>query len=243
MPQVTNHADNIKDNIDREVEFLLKEYETMRNESLTREASRAQIGSVTIILIGGIMTIVPFLFFEGSHGLQLKIPLSYAIFMLLVSSLLFTSLQWAYLLHDFEVSHIANYIQTLRVRACQLLDLKRDSAQILGWDIYHTRKLYQTSKYAFFSVVMLNISRYAIITIPALISLLIAGWLYFSHFSLLTMDVIGITILLFFVFDTLYFLVFFTTAFYCLGMYQDLTTIPKELDRASHTSKQPYPGK
>lgn len=192
-------------NIDREIEILLKEYETLRSEVLAREASRIQIIGVAIFLIGAITAVAPFLLHQGVQGLQTVISLQYFIVILLVVSMLFSSLYWAYMLHDVEVSHIGNYILNIRMRACQLINLEETSAHIFNWDHYHVNKLSQSSS-VYFANIALSCSRYVILICPAVISLLAASWLYVVNFPVIPISAEAWGGIVFFAFDLLYLL-------------------------------------
>ncbi len=201
MTKDSNKVD--EKNIDREIEILLKEYETLRGEVLSREASRIQITGVAILLIGATTAAAPFLLHQGVHGLQPIISLQYFIVLLLVVSLLFSSLYWAYMLHDVEVSHIGNYILKIRMRACQLISIEETTAYIFNWDRYHVNVLSKSS-FIQFANIALSFSRYIILVCPAVISLLVASWLYVISFPVIPASAEAWGIIAFFAFDLLY---------------------------------------
>jgi hypothetical protein len=179
-------------NTDIEVEILLKEYEKLRDEIISRETSRTQLTTIAIVLVGGFITAIPFLLFSDSQGLHLRIPSIFFVFILLAISIIFTSLLWTHMLHDFEVGCIANYFhQGIRTRACQLLQVKENSAWVFNWDCYHIRLLFPSSPLNKICLLMLSLSRYAIMLIPALLSLIGAGLVYLTYFSIPAVDELG----------------------------------------------------
>src|SRR5947199_4629520 len=91
---------------DKDAQFLLKEYETLRAEINTRLASQTQLISVAMILLGGITAVTPLILNQDPQGLHLRIPLIYLPFALLIIAILFTSLQYAFMGHDIQISYI-----------------------------------------------------------------------------------------------------------------------------------------
>lgn len=182
----------MSENIDTEVEMLLKEYEALRAEILSREQSQTQVTNIALLLLAGVTTAASFLFYTDPSGLHLRVPLISLIVMLLIISLLFTSLHWTYLLHNCEIGFIASYInKDVRARACKLLGQDQQTASIFNWDRSHIRTLYPTSPLNSIWISLLSLSPYAVILIPGLVTLAMAIWMYLTDFTIPAVNAIG----------------------------------------------------
>ncbi len=213
----------MSDKIDKEVEMLLKEYDALRAEVLSHEQSQTQVTNIALLLLAGITTAASFLLSSDSSGLHLRVPLLTLIVMLLIVSLLFLSLHWTYLLHTCEIGFIASYLyQNVRPRACKLLEQDQQIAWIFDWDRFHMRKLNLSSTVAGIWIDLLYLSPYAIISIPGLIILGVAIWIYLTNFTISAVTTVGWISIILIIFNLLYFVLSMICVFYVLRVYKEI---------------------
>lgn len=216
------NSDNGNFVVDKQIEILLKEFESLRAEANARESSQIQIISAAALLIGALTALSPLILSFNSKGiLELKIPLVYLIIMLLVISFIFTSLQLTYLAQDVEVGNIALRVKNIREALCHLLHLKSDEAPILKWDLEHIEMLNPSSRLEYMGSVVMSISRYALFAIPALAFLIISANFYFFNVHQFS-TVSGIVSILFIFIDLAYFLLTIPCALFSYRSYLKL---------------------
>ncbi len=217
--------ENLSSTVDGEVEIFLKEYEVLRTEINTHIASQTQLTTVAIILLGGITAAIPFLVSLDSQGLHLRFPLIFLVLMLLIISILFTSLQWASMAHDIQMAYIAQYIHR-DIRTKTILAL-RMTASVFNWEGYRNKQMYPKSQKfsslaARLAIVVLSIAQYIPMSLPAVVSLLAAGLIYLTNFSILAADAIGWFDISLFIFGLFYFLASIPCALYITYAYEEI---------------------
>jgi hypothetical protein len=220
---VENSSSDKLNSVDKEVDILLKEFEMIRAESLTRETSRTQLLGAAGVLIGALTVLSPLVITVNNQGLlALKVPLPYFILALLVVSLLFTSLQSHYLLQDFEVGNIAIRCNRIRSSICSLLGLPVDTSPVLNWDREHIKMINPSTPIAYITSATLSLSRYVVLSLPAFASLTAAIWIYYANLSSLPAGVFVWITVFFIFFDLVYFLMIFPSGWYVYRVYLKL---------------------
>ena len=115
-----------------ELEVYLKEYDALRVEITSRLGSQTQLTNIALLLIGGVVAAIPFLF-RTPQGSGLAIPMVYFVLALLIAALLFTSLLWTFLSHELEIGRLGLHIdQVIRKRVYELVGTT-DVDQISGF--------------------------------------------------------------------------------------------------------------
>jgi hypothetical protein len=217
---VSNENDNFV--VDKQIEILLKEFETIRAESNGRESSRMQITSAAAALIVALTALSPLLISTNAKGtFELKVPVAYLIIMLLIISFIFISLQMAYLVQDVEVGNVALRVKSIREALCQLLDLNKDTAQILRWDMEHVKMLNPKVRLERTGSIVMSVSRYVLFAVPALAFLIISANVYFFNVHQLSTSE-GIASISFFFIDLVYFLLTLPCALFSYRTYLKL---------------------
>jgi len=210
---------------DREVDILLKEYQTLRSEINTHVVSQTQLTTVTVVLLGGVTAAAPFLVSSDSQGLHLRIPLVFLVLTLLIISTLFASLQWASMAHDIQIAYIAQYLhKNIRSRVTMLLG---GSASVFNWEGYRNGLMYPQSNkpnhlLVRLTVIALAIAQYIPTSVPAAISLFAAGLLYFTNFSIPAANAIGWLDIGLIIFNSFYILASIPSAIYISRAYEEI---------------------
>ncbi len=208
-------------------EYYIKEFEALRAEVVSRLESQTQLTSIALVLLGGILAAVPLVVFSGTQ--TFKVPEPYIIIGLLVISTLFTSIQWAYMEHDYEMAIIGQYIfQSIRESALQELLPPRFRPSILSWDLYRSGAMFPERKQStniiiHAAVFLMSISRYGLVVVPSVVSIVGAG--YFLAPSVIggSLTFGAVWFVIYFVFDVLYVLLTFPYAFFIRRQYVQIT--------------------
>jgi len=196
---------------DQEIAIVLKEYEALRAEIISRLESQTQLTSVASILIGGVLAAIPFVFSFGSQKQALNIPPVVLISGLLAISTLFTSLLWTYMEHDIEMAYIGQYFnKSLRPKLQQLLKESTKIDMPLDWDSYRSNQLGFRAKSILYltttiSVTLLSASRYVLISMPIVLSLISSIIFYISFYFILITNISALFDIIFFIFNVVYF--------------------------------------
>jgi len=196
----------------QEIEILLKEYESLRAEIISRLEAQTQLTSVATVLMGGILTAVPILLSFGPQKQLLNILPGTIIIILLIISTLFISILWTYEEHDIEMAYIGQYFnKKIRPRMVYLLKLEDSEAIILGWDRDRLTKMALIQKKpsnfltVTFSVTLLSTSRYMLISIPILFSIVSAVLVYSYNYTVLSNIFINLFDIFLFILNLIYF--------------------------------------
>lgn len=225
----------MSENIETEVEMLLKEYEALRSEILSREQSQTQVINIALLLLAGVTTAGSFLFYADPRGLHLRVPLIFLIIILLIISLLFTSLHWTYLLHNSEIGFIASYInKDIRARACNLLKQNEQTASILNWDRFHVGALYPTSPVNSIWISLLALSPYAVLLIPGLVALASAIWIYLANFAIPAVNAIGWIAIILMIIALIYSLISLPCILFVLRVYKEIPLFHVNMKIGNH---------
>jgi hypothetical protein len=233
---VSNGNDNFV--VDKQIEILLKEFETIRAESNGRENSRMQITSAAAALIVALTALSPLLISTNAKGaFDLKVPVAYLIIMLLIISFIFISLQMAYLSQDVEVGNIALRVKSIREALCELLQLDMRTTPILKWDIEHIEMLNPTARLERTGSIVMSVSRYVLFAVPALAFLIISANVYFFNVHQLS-TVEGIASISFFFIDLAYFLLTLPCALFSYRTYLKLRK-PSKQERGEGSTQNP----
>ena len=174
-----------------EKEFLILEYQALRDEILSRTGRQTQLTTLAIALLGGILAVVPFkLFSNPQTTIDLNNPL--IVTELLVTSGLFISILWVFMEQEMRVINAAHYIHnTIRVRVALLQNIRVDKSNdqpwdkelgVLNWDKY----LIQTSEPENFLSILIFVlrvgSRYVVMAFPAILALIFAALVYYNKY-------------------------------------------------------------
>src|SRR6266487_1827451 len=130
---------------DKKLKVLLKEYEALRTEVITRLQMQTQLTTVTSLLIGVVIGAIPFLISIGTQKQLINIsPLILVTFLLLISAL-FISLVWVILEQDAEMAYISRYlIKVIRKRALELIEgITISEEPIFAWEFYRFKELFE----------------------------------------------------------------------------------------------------
>jgi hypothetical protein len=194
-----------------EVDILMKEFETLRDEEVTRIESQTQLASIALLLIGAVVTAAPFLLLSGNQSHSLSIPPIYLLNGLLIISALFTSMLWTLLEHDIKTAYMSHYFNfNIRTRAAHLLGLDANSAHILNWDRYQLGRVFPRKRSlkalgGTGAAVLLYTSRYGLMAVPAVATLAAAGFVWSGFVTLPPRDGLGWLDVGIFAFDAVYF--------------------------------------
>ncbi len=206
---------------DREADFLLKEYEIMRSEINTRVNSQTNLVTVSVLLLGGIIAVGPFLVNFDSHGIHLRLPPSYFVLLLLLISTLFTSLLWATMSHGIHIASIAGFLHSqIRKKAILILGKK---TTVLDWEIYRHKLLFPKQLLLNLIAVFMSIAQYFVMVVPAIVSLIAAVVVYLSNFTIPPENWIEWFVIVFFIFNMLYLLATIPCSIYFLRAYQEIS--------------------
>jgi hypothetical protein len=215
-----NLPDNSKE--EKEFEVHMKEYELLRAEISNRLDAQNQLTNMALVLLGGVTAASQFLFTSNAGILHLTVSPIHIILTLLIIALLFTSLIWAFLLHQLELGRIGVYInRVLRRKISHFLGQGR-ADQILLWDRFHTEQLSPRKKFDQIATTLLAFSQLGIMGIPAIGALIAAGWLYGANLFILPTDIWKFLAALLLLFDLTYLLAIWPCSLYVLRVFQSI---------------------
>lgn len=204
-------------------DFILHEYDALRAEIVSRLETQTQLTAVALALLGGLAAAVPFFIYSG-HSIN-TIPTSLVILGLQIVALLFTSITWFFLENDVEMAYIGRYLsQQLSQQGKQLSRDPRGNFSPLHWDIYRRDRMNPRrggirSGFVGTVTLMLAVSRYGLIAVPSIITLVAASYFHFSNNALNFDTPINSLNTVFLAFNMLYLVTTVPTAFYAFNLY------------------------
>jgi hypothetical protein len=217
----TGPQEIVSNAFDRETDFLLKEYEIMRSEINTRVNSQTNLVTVSVLLLGGIIAVGPFLINFDSRSVQLRLPQNYFVLILLLISTLFTSLLWATMAHGIHIASIAGFLHSqIRKKAILILG---NNTTVLNWEIYRHKLLFPKHLLLSLITVFMSIAQYFVMVVPATVSLIAAVIVYLSNFTIPPVDWFEWFVIVFLIFNTLYLLATIPCSIYFLRVYQEIS--------------------
>jgi hypothetical protein len=193
--QIRHAISNFENSVLRfEYELLLAEYQSLREEIISRLSIQQQIINFSIAVIATMFAITQLLPLIRSDLIIRLVPLTYPLL-----SITFSAFALMYAEQDFLVVDIATYINSrLRPRIEALLfQLPNINPKIWEWEEFRGETHYRTGRYSLVYHVM-SAARYMVMIIPSY-GLLLIYWLGrqpTSHIPVLEIAIVALAVLL-----------------------------------------------
>jgi hypothetical protein len=177
---------------DMELNFIIEEYKTLRDEVISRLESQHQIINIALILIVAIIAATQYID-------NIPATSSLIIFIkpfIIISSIIFSAFSMSYLENDILIAHIGKYINgQLRKRIAIILETRNCiNTSVLEWDDFRGNQENIFPKNYFHGI--MSLSRYFILLFSSLLPIL-----YFIYkYGVLGSVIISILLLIAFIY-------------------------------------------